>query len=354
VGMKRTLANWAASRPHILMVDAPGFTDVRIAVEQWCLRTGAVLVWTPADADVLVLGGSVEGVLAAAAEELWREMPGPRARIQLDSADKVAERLDATRRELAAAKLEIRGDEWVSGAGHNALASHDGHDGHDMTGPKAEHSGHDMHAGHDMSAMSMPAGLDMAERADDRDRLKLDAVPFSLGPVLPGWSTGLVIDIVLQGDVIQSAAARPGAAASSDFWALHPTAARFDCASRLLTVLGWQNAAASAAVVRDHHLETSEVAGPIERASRLHRQVERSRLVRAQLTGLAVVDGADARDRLLRWLTSDDDQLPFASSINAGLAAIQGLELSSARLALASLPVDLESATMSHHAGHHG
>jgi hypothetical protein len=50
----------------------------------------------------------------------------------------------------------------------------------------------------------VPYGRPLAERADDRDGLKLDQLLVRVGPFLPPLPPGLMLDVRLQGDVIQS------------------------------------------------------------------------------------------------------------------------------------------------------
>ena len=52
----------------------------------------------------------------------------------------------------------------------------------------------------------VPFGRPMAARAADRDDLELDQLKLRLGPLLPSLPSGLVLDVALQGDVVQSAA----------------------------------------------------------------------------------------------------------------------------------------------------
>lgn len=51
----------------------------------------------------------------------------------------------------------------------------------------------------------VPYGRPMAERADDRDGLKLDYLPVRVGPLFAPFPVGLALDVKLQGDVIQQA-----------------------------------------------------------------------------------------------------------------------------------------------------
>ncbi|WP_433473669.1 hypothetical protein ACQPZP_33380 [Spirillospora sp. CA-142024] len=45
----------------------------------------------------------------------------------------------------------------------------------------------------------------MADRADDRDGLKLDVLHVPLEPALASWPADLVVHLTLQGDVVQAA-----------------------------------------------------------------------------------------------------------------------------------------------------
>ena len=51
----------------------------------------------------------------------------------------------------------------------------------------------------------VPYGRPMAERADDRDGLKLDYLPVRVGPLFVSFPAGLALDLKLQGDVVQEA-----------------------------------------------------------------------------------------------------------------------------------------------------
>lgn len=52
----------------------------------------------------------------------------------------------------------------------------------------------------------VPYGRPMTERAPDRDGLELDHLPLRVGPFYPAFPGGLVLDIKLQGDVVQDIA----------------------------------------------------------------------------------------------------------------------------------------------------
>ena len=61
----------------------------------------------------------------------------------------------------------------------------------------------------------VPYGRPMAERADDRDGLKLDHLPVRVGPLFAPFPAGLALDVKLQGDVIEEAIIENFAAASA-------------------------------------------------------------------------------------------------------------------------------------------
>lgn len=320
MGLRAVLGRLAARRPHVLLVAVPGTTPIRLAVERWCREHDAVLTAAPADADLLVVTGPAQGDLAAAVDGLWRQLPGPRVRADLESAELVPELLNVAQARLADAdgreQLAQRGDEWE--AGHLDMG--------DM----------------DMGEMEMPAGLMMADRAEDRDGLKLDVLPVALGPVLPGWPTGLIIDVMLQGDVIQQAELRGRPVPGPAFWPSHPLAARLDRAAGLLRLLGWDAAAARAISLRDQAIDSGPTGPVAVGVVRLQRRVGRSRLVCHSLRGLAPVDGRDAYHRLLGWLSVDHDESPFSPAVERTCELMVGHDLAVARLLLASLPPDLD------------
>lgn len=54
-----------------------------------------------------------------------------------------------------------------------------------------------------------PYGRPMAMTGDDRDGLRLDRLNLPLGPFFPPFPAGLTLQVVLQGDLVQEAVARP-------------------------------------------------------------------------------------------------------------------------------------------------
>ncbi|KAB2346943.1 hypothetical protein [Actinomadura rudentiformis] len=156
----------------------------------------------------------------------------------------------------------------------------------------------------------MPGGLAMADRAPDRDGLKLDRLHVSLGPVLNDWPAGLVLRVAMQGDVLQEVQAdvyAPHADATA-FWdepwhrllngervsrgelARRRAASHLDSLGRLLGVAGWEGAAWSARGLRDDLMAGAERAVITPRLARFARRIGRSRLLRAMTDGLGVID----------------------------------------------------------------
>ncbi|HEU5157222.1 MAG TPA: hypothetical protein VFU43_09505 [Streptosporangiaceae bacterium] len=363
-------ARYAAGRPRPLIVEAPGATRVRLAVEAELGRRGWRAAAAPAETGLLLVCGEPGPDLAAAIETVWQSMPGPRARVRLPvaaAAAEVAEALDRARAEL--------GD--VAAARADAL-----------TRSAAE-----------LHHVDAPAGLAMAERGPDRDGLRLDVLRVPLGPVLPHWPAGLRIMVTLQGDVVQAAAAEAmDGGGGGSFWdepwlsaqaggdvtrglaARRRAGAHLDTIGRLLAVAGWPAAAARARRLRDDALNGPPGSRLISAYAAFARRTGRSRPLRWMLRDVGVIDAAaverhgltgpparhqgDAAARLRGLLAETaaaleraDDATPLDAategprgpverSPSAALLAalpelLTGTELSVARLIVAGLDPDL-------------
>lgn len=371
--MQRRLGQWAIRRPHVLMVTAPGGTAARLAVERGLRTADGVLALSPADADLLVVAGSPGVELSSAIDSVWQQIPAPRIRVDCDVAQAFPAQLRAALGELAHVPPSEPDD-----APPPRPSRSDDH---------ADPSGHDAHdlAGHDMGEMEMPGGLPMADRAADRDGLRLDVLHVPLGPVLLWWPAGLVIDAELQGDLIQTARSRlfAGIGRVGPYWSgdarpperLHP-AAHLDSLGRLLAVCGWIGPASEAALLRDALLTNTPVSQVRSRFERLRRHVERSRSLRLATAGLgrvsrpdcdrlgvsgpaarAVEAGGDATARYLTWLEEIDHALAghvvapaegprgkhhsgSPALLSAAVELVAGLDLAAARVVMASLDPD--------------
>ena len=398
MGLSSSLRRFAAARPHLLVVEGPGGAGARIAAERIARERGWPLVATPADADILVATGSI----VAIEEQLgrvWEQLPGPRARATVASADAVAAALDdahAALVDLDAQRADVRRTERPAAAppaegGADPHAGHDmgGHDmgGHDMGGGGGDdpHAGHDMggrdmgghdmgghdmgggddpHAGHDMGGMDMPAGLPMADRAPDRDGLKLDVLTLPWGPALPWWPGGLVVTTVLQGDIVQEAeVALLGKDADGQAgWAgvlehldppVRAAAVRLDALTRLLAVAGWDGARLQCQQVRDALLAGTPTAEVAPRLHRLARRVTRSRSLARMTAGIATARDEDVTATYRRWLAEavtavDDGTVPPSEAdphlVHRLAALVNGHEVGTLRLVVASVDLALSGA----------
>jgi hypothetical protein len=339
MGVTEWLVRVGFSRPHVLLAPAPGGTRTRVALERLARERGWPLAASPADADLVVVCGQAHGWLAEAVEQTWSQVPAPRCLVRVIEPGAVAQQLTTAasalldfdkQRSMLPASLEP-----AQTSGHDMS----GHDmgRHDMGG----HGGH-MHGGE-------VAGLSMADRAPDRDGLMLDQLHVPLGPFLPAWPAGLRLRLSLQGDVVQAVEvdALSGSGGSGPaFWSTpgYERAALLDRLAALLSVAGADGLALAAARLRD-----AELAGdvPLAGVSRLVRRLRRSRLLRRATDGVGVLAGADATDRWLRWLAAvepgDAVRVDTAGLLPRLPELLAGQELASARLAIASLGLDLDT-----------
>jgi hypothetical protein len=339
------LTTWLLSRTPVrpLVATTVGGTGVRLAVEREMRRRGWRPAPNPAEANLLIVTGPDDPAMTPFVEAVWEQIPVPRARVSLETPAEVPAALSEAERRLRSR------DEQRPHEHHDEQLPHDEHSG----------SGHGDH-GHDMGDMEMPGGIPMADRADDRDGLKLDRLTVPLGPVLPAWPPGLLVRTTLQGDVIQEATVEAAMTAThgpAPFWdsvtSDRIAARRLDSCARLLTIAGWEYAAVTAARLRDDLLSGADVEA---RFARWARRVRRSRVLRWSLTGIGVHAGSDALDRLAHWIdqataagasdsTATEDPAEVLDALPSLLA---GTEFATARLIVASLDPDLERLRVSH------
>lgn len=353
-----------ARRPHVLLVEVPGGTEARLAVERELRTRGWPAADSPADADLVVVAGRVGHDLAAPADRLWRQVPRPRVRLSAPDASSTARLLDD-----AATRLAAGGDpEDDAPAG----APHEKHHSPEPSG------------GHGDMEMDLPGGVPMADRGADRDGLMLDQLHVPLGPLLPDWPAGLIVHTTLQGDVIQDARVEVAGAAARSFWnepwrraasgdpvstgsaSRRRVAAYLDSLARLLTVAGWADAAARARYLRDELLAGAAAGELSPRLRPLARRLRRSRTLRWLTDDLGVVPAdasalrarGDVTARWTGWLAAAEQLLPNIDRTDhlpvgeaprdppAELVALlpgllAGAELATARLVVASIDPDL-------------
>ncbi|WP_431932252.1 hypothetical protein [Micromonospora sp. RP3T] len=398
------LARWAARRPHLLLAAVPGATGARLAVEAHADRAGWPLAASPADADLLVVAGEPGAELAAAIERVWEQFPGPRARARITDPAGAAPGLRAAVARLtgaggkppdpgpgcareggSSADQEGRGGQEDGPSQEGRRGPGAGHREHTRHGPEvndARPAGHGQHGGgsarHDHDGMSMPGGLMMAERAEDRDGLKLDVLHLALGPVLADWPGGLVVELAVQGDVVQSAKARVLPPADPSAVRPYPdvdhpglrrrrqAVARLDSLGRLWAVAGWPVGANAARRLRDALVDDVPLAVAYSGFRPLARRARRSRALRRATDGLGVlaplvaaragvqVPATVCGDATARWerRLAETDRLlagggpgaapePDATAVlKLATRLVVGLDLAAARVVLASFDPD--------------
>ncbi|MEU4244710.1 hypothetical protein [Actinoplanes sp. NPDC026619] len=370
--MSARLARWATRRPHAILAVAPAATAARLAVERELAALGGVVAVSAADADVLIVVGEPGDDLSAAIENVWRQLPGPRARAQILSADQA-------RQALAVAVLHLGDEQQVREAAQRR----------DEWRPTDPAMGNDK-GGHGDGGMQMPAGLMMADRGPDRDGLKLDVLQVPWGPVLADWPAGLVVDLTLQGDLVQRAEARvmpPAGSSSVPFWDADAgaqrrhrhAAAHLDSLGRLLAVAGWPGMAERVRRLRDGVLADGSTRELREELSRTGRRVRRARTLRWATDGLGVLtddlvrqagvsgpaarsvaNGGDVTARWQCWLAEAErllqpdaavdeegprgrragDRPASAALLEAAQHLMAGVDVAAARLVLASFDPD--------------
>ncbi|MFI9201577.1 hypothetical protein [Streptomyces sp. NPDC053048] len=394
MGLRGAVLRRALDRPAVFLVTVPGATRVRLAVEAEVCRRRWRSAGSPAEADLLAVAGSPAAECASWLEELWRAVPLPRARVTVTEPAQVPLALD-------------KGWRWLLEKPGKVIDVP-----HSRTDPPEKHSGHGHgnghhgggHANHGMDETALIAGLPMADRADDRDGLQLDRLHLSLGPSLADWPSGLVLQVALQGDVVQSVEVRhlPVPPEGIPFWsepwqraargervsrgaaARRRCAAHLDSMGRLLAVAGWSDTAAHARRLRDSVL-AGVPSGAVRRdVQGLARRVERSSTLRwsigglgelsarraheAGVTGPAAVADGDAHGRLLVWLDEvagaahgfeddrvlgredamgprgrvDDNRTPSLALLTVLPGLLEGAEFAAARIILASLDPDID------------
>ena len=356
-----TLLRFAARVPHVLLVPVPGRPGLRMDAEHAVAHRGWPEATGPADADVLLVAGTPGPELDGVVGNVWRRIPAPRIRVDLDDGSTAADIevvLDRVPGSLAdPRRAREEATAAVTAADVTDAGSHDEHGGQDHT-DGTDHTDEAASGGHhhdDHMDMSLPGGLSMADVAEDRDGLALDVLRLPLGPVLPDWPAGLVVDVELQGDVVTAAEARlldatgPRPPATAPVLAAPvPKAVRdLDVVARVLAVAGWPGPAARARDLRDR----IRAGDPVADLASLLRTVRRSRVLRLMLRRIGDGHGADVAGLLEQRLARLDaygagaavDELHRPGPADLG-ARLAGAELAAARLLVAALDPEVDGA----------
>ena len=360
--VKARLARWAFSRPHVLVFGGPGTEPLRWQLEAELDRRAWRIADAPADADAVVVLGRPGLALAAAADLLFRQVPAPKVRVDVlhahdlperlvDAAEDLHNRAEQSRLVRSAASSHEKGNEHGGDNEHSEHTQPPTHHAAAGTGAEERAGGHahgemqhgaagedlgagDVHVHHDGEV----AGLAMASTAPDRDGLDLDSLDVSLGPWLPGWPTGLVVQGALQGDVLTGVRAHwldadhvtPGPPGSLDVQAL-------DLLAGFLVVAGWPRAAAEARAARTALLTRLDDGRRL--AQRVARRVGGSRTLAWQVRGLGVAGDGDVLDRLRGWCAVAADPAsapPHSFTVEELADLLEGAELAAVRLVVAS------------------
>ncbi|MEO5779904.1 MAG: hypothetical protein ABIQ22_09065, partial [Arthrobacter oryzae] len=185
MGLSDVLARAAVTRCHVFLAEALDGEGPRMAVERELARRGWVEALSPVDADIFCVCGDVPDGQAEALDRLWDQLPGPRARVNVERPDDAGPRLDGCVAELldTAAQRRHETDRMVQPDD----AGMDHGDGGDMDHGQMDHGGMD-HGGMDHSGMDhggmdmpMPGGIPLAGEGTDRDGLNLDVLKVPLG-----------------------------------------------------------------------------------------------------------------------------------------------------------------------------
>ncbi|WP_027659207.1 hypothetical protein [Salinispora fenicalii] len=314
MGVSGALARLATRHAHLLVIEVPGHWLTRVAVERQAGVRGWRLAVSPADADILAVCGSPGPELALVVANLWEQLPGPRARIDVAAPELVAAALDQAEATLRDTPRQRRDSAGRDGPGRDEAPGGD---------------------------------AALAHGSEDRDGLEMDVLHVRLGPVLPDWPAGLVLRTHLHGDLIVEAQAgvvdvgqgglaggAPVVGGDTSGEARRPDAGelaaqRCDNVARLLALAGWSDAAGLARAIRDHLLIGERSAATTELA-RLRRRVRRSWLLRWSLRRVGLLPSDElARLGLAPNLTGDVwdrlngmlDRATIAAGGPAGVAA---------------------------------
>jgi hypothetical protein len=326
VSLARPLLRLTARRPHVLTIAPAPVTDgllsVRLAAEAELARRGWPAAESPADADLVLVAGEVGPRMARVVRAVWATVPAPRVLVSVDSAEELPESLDA-----AVAWLARDGADATSASKASMLAISD----------------------RKSTSSTDPAAPVMADLADDdRDGLALDALHVALGPVLPHWPAGLVVHATLAGDLVTDARAEvldvpgPREPIGPRRTPRGPDHLRLDALVRVLGLAGADRAADRARTLRDGDPAPGEL-------PTFGRRLARSRILAWTLRGipLSATDHVpvpettvEARVRALASALGGSLAPPVRPAPHRAAAALVGLELGAARLALAAMDPD--------------
>ncbi|WP_019482612.1 hypothetical protein [Arthrobacter sp. TB 23] len=302
---------------------------------------------------------------------------------EMDSSDPDADGISP--HDMGGHNVGEHSDHMMDSRSGDDMGGHDGHamesdadPGMDPDGRGMDHSAHTMdhsaHSGHDMGGHMHHggdvAGLAMAGTAPDRDGLELDELKVTLGPVLPGWPTGLVLKGSMQGDVLTGVSLSWLDGPVPDSAVQHSesdaAAVALDALAGFLLVAGWPLLARRARDARWALSTDTGTAGEREHGRRtaaaVARRVARSRFLAWSVSGIGDDDAGSAhsprvtaaRGAVNDRMTGDVlDRVRALAAVAAGDTSslprvapehietlLEGAELAAARLIVASFVFD--------------
>lgn len=185
--------------PVFALVGAGG----RAAVRELRLDPRVEVVDSPRHATILLVAGALPGPLHESARRVHDQLPHPRASVWWPLGATEAPPLPnavtvAADRRVVEVLAEVHAA-VVTGTRDSATTLLESSNPTEWQG-RGDHGqgGEGMMGG-------VPYGRAMAMTADDRDGLTLDQLSLRVGPFLPWLPPGLILDVALQGDVLQQA-----------------------------------------------------------------------------------------------------------------------------------------------------
>ena len=286
-----------AARAPVAIFVAVG-RDAIERVEDLSLDARIAWVASPRHADVLLVAGRVRSEDAPALRAVHDQIPAPRKTLWWGSTPfqelvlpMVLPLADEASLPILSLHTRVSNSEpdWLPDVPPNPWQG---------LGPNGQ-GGKDMMGG-------VPYGRPMAMTDDDsRDGLQLDQTTVQIGPFLQTWPAGLVLELALQGDVVQHARVVHSPCGPTK-GLREGVSSRLRSAARLLRLLELGSLAERCLRVAAAH----DRCQPVELAA-LRAAVRRSGAFAALPAGLGAcrLDGApsDIRSRLLAWLGNDAD-----------------------------------------------
>ena len=370
MGVTGLLTRVAANRPHVFLAEGANAFLTRSALQRELRRRDWVEARSAADADVLIVIGTLNAPLSNLVNGLYEQMPGPRVRTPVLSAEDAPRALDQAQRLLLDIPRHVSdvatrtgyappsSHEDTKGAMDHGAMDHGAMDHGAMDHGAMDHGAMDHgamdhgamdHGAMDHGAMA-PAGIPLASGGQDRDGLEMDELNVRVGPLLPHWPAALVAECVLHGDLVteihfEVLADDSGMPAQARAQTLR-AAQLLDAVASTLVLAGSERFAQLATSTCDAYLDGSPQADA--QAQRLRSNVASSRVLRRVLGNIG-----DQRGDLHRFVTTVLDEaigvLPSHSHMfNASAVDLlkdwgTGRDISSLRLLAAALKADFVS-----------